>query len=129
MVDANWWGHPDDKRDLIEMVRLCRRFAAQPALAEYTVREVTPGEQYQTDDEIAQALEWLVSPGVHATGTCRMGQSSEDSVVDSRLRVHGIRGLRVVDCSVMPSPPSGNTNGPAMGLAWRAAELIRQDWA
>lgn len=129
MVDANWWGHPDDKRDLIEMVRLCRRFAAQPALADYTVREVSPGEQYQTDDEIAQALEWLVSPGVHATGTCRMGHSAEDSVVDSRLCVHGINGLRIVDCSVMPSPPSGNTNGPAMGVAWRAAELIQQDWA
>lgn len=127
LVDANWWGDPDDRRMLIEIVRLARRFAAQPALEPYTVREVSPGVQHQSDEEIARALEWLVSPGVHATGTCRMGTSEQDSVVDSRLRVHGIKNLRVVDCSAMPTPPSGNTNGPAMMLGWRAAELILED--
>lgn len=126
-VDANWWGDPDDRRILIKMVRMFRKFAAQPALAPFTVQEVAPGVQYETDEDIGQALEWLVSPGVHGTGTCRMGTSPEDSVVDARLRVHGLRGLRVVDCSVMPAPPSGNTNGPAMMVGWRAAELILED--
>src|SRR5581483_12049280 len=65
----------------------------------------------------------------YPTGTCRMGTSEQDSVVDSRLRVHGIKNLRVVDCSAMPTPPSGNTNGPAMMLGWRAAELILEDRA
>lgn len=125
-VDANWWGDPDDRHKLIGMVRLLRRLAGQPALEKYTVREVSPGAQFQTDEEIGQALEWLVSPGLHATGTCRMGPG-EDDVLDSRCRVRGVRGLRVVDCSAMPTPPSGNTNGPAMMLGWRAAELILED--
>ncbi|WP_428333217.1 GMC family oxidoreductase [Novosphingobium sp.] len=127
LVDANWWADPDDRRMLIGMVRMLRKFAALPALEHYTVREVSPGPQHQTDAEIGAALEWLASPGVHATGTCRMGLSAADAVVDSRLRVHGIKGLRVVDCSVMPTPPSGNTNGPAMMVGWRAAELILED--
>lgn len=126
LIDANWWGDPEDRQTLIEIVRLLRRFAAQPALADYTVKEVSPGPQYQSDSQLSDALEWLVSPGVHATGTCRMGVS-EDDVLDSRLRVRGIAGLRVIDCSAMPTPPSGNTNGPAMMLGWRAAELILQD--
>ncbi|SAK52453.1 glucose-methanol-choline oxidoreductase [Caballeronia glebae] len=126
LVDANWWGDPDDRKALVEMLRLMRAFAAQPALATYIVKEVVPGTYYETDDEIAEALQWLVSPGVHGTGTCRMGAPGE-GVVDSRLRVHGLSGLRVVDCSAMPTPPSGNTNGPAMMLGYRAAELILMD--
>lgn len=126
LVDANWWGDPDDRRGLIDMVRLMRRYAAQPALRDFTVREVMPGADCETDEEIAQVLEWLAGPGLHATGTCRMG-SSDDAVLDSRLRVRGIEGLRVVDCSAMPTPPSGNTNAPAMMLGYRAAELIIED--
>ncbi|WP_240704810.1 GMC family oxidoreductase [Croceicoccus sediminis] len=125
-VDANWWGDPDDRKTLVRIVRLFRRLAGQPELARYTVGEITPGPEYQTDEEIGSALEWLVSPGVHATGTCRMGPNADD-VLDSRCRVRGVEGLRVVDCSAMPTPPSGNTNGPAMMLGWRAAELILED--
>jgi choline dehydrogenase len=126
LIDPNWWGDPEDRRTVVEMLRLLRRFVAQPALAPFTVEEITPGSKYQTDEEIAAVLEWLASPGVHATGTCRMG-ALENSVLDSRLRVHGVKRLRVVDCSSMPTPPSGNTNGPAMMLGWRAAELILED--
>ena len=125
-VDANWWGDPADKAFMVEMVRLVRRYMRQPALARFVGEEVVPGPNVESDAEIGEVLEWLVSPGVHATGTCRMGQP-EDSVVDSRLRVHGVRGLRVVDCSVMPLPPAGNTNGPAMVIGWRGAELILED--
>ncbi len=125
-VDANWWGDPEDRKLLVDMLRLMRRFAAQPALANFIEHEVVPGDACQTDEQIGEALKWLVSPGVHATGTCRMG-SGDDAVLDGRLRVRGIDGLRVVDCSAMPTPPSGNTNGPAMMLGWRAAELILQD--
>lgn len=125
-VDANWWGDPADKAFMVEMVRLVRRYMRQPALANFVGDEVVPGPQIESDEQIAEVLEWLTSPGVHATGTCRMG-NAEDSVVDSRLRVHGIEGLRVVDCSVMPVPPAGNTNGPAMVVGWRAAELILED--
>lgn len=125
-VDANWWGDPADKAFMVDMVRLVRRYVRQPALAHFVGEEVLPGPAIESDGDIGTALEWLTSPGVHATGTCRMGPA-HDSVVDQRLRVHGIGGLRVVDCSVMPLPPAGNTNGPAMVVGWRAAELVLED--
>ncbi|MDE2441904.1 MAG: GMC family oxidoreductase N-terminal domain-containing protein, partial [Betaproteobacteria bacterium] len=125
-IDACWWSDPDDMAFMVEMARLVRRYVRQPALRNFIGEEITPGPTAQSDDDLAGSLEWLTSPGIHATGTCRMG-SAADSVVDSRLRVHGCEGLRVVDCSVMPSLPSGNTNGPAMAIAWRAAELIAED--
>lgn len=125
-VDANWWGDPADKAFMVMMVRLVRQYMRQPALSRFVGDEVAPGARFESDEEIGEVLEWLTSPGVHATGTCRMGSPS-DSVVDSRLRVHGVEGLRVVDCSVMPVPPAGNTNGPAMVIGWRAAELILED--
>ncbi|OJU10148.1 MAG: glucose-methanol-choline oxidoreductase [Caulobacterales bacterium 68-7] len=125
-VEANWWSHPDDMPTTVMMLRLMRDYARQPALENYVAEEVSPGAHVESDAEIASALEWLVSPGLHGTGTCRMG-SPDDSVLDSRLRVHGIKGLRVVDCSSMPTSMSANTNGPAMVLAARAAELILED--
>lgn len=125
-VDANWWGDPADKAFMVEMVRLVRRYMRQPALKPFVGEEIVPGPRIESDEQIADALEWLTSPGVHASGTCRMGDSA-DSVVDGCLRVHGVQGLRVVDCSVMPVPPAGNTNGPAMVIGWRAAELILHD--
>jgi choline dehydrogenase-like flavoprotein len=68
------------------------------------------------------------NPGHHVVGTCKMGPSHDrTAVVDHRLRVHGVDGLRVMDCSVMPTMPSGNTNAPVMAMAWRAADLILED--
>ena len=125
-IEANWWQDSADRSAAINMVRIIRRFAGQPALAPYVGEETVPGAQSQTDDEIAQALLWMISPGLHGTGTCRMG-TGVNSVVDSRLRVHGLSNLRVVDCSVIPTPMSGNTNGPAMVVAQRASELILED--
>lgn len=127
-VEANWWSEPDDKRSMVAMLRLMRKFARQPAFEHFLEEEVSPGAQHDTDEEIGRVLEWMVSPGLHGTGTCRMGQP-ENAVLDSRLRVHGVRGLRVVDCSSMPTPMSAGTNGPAMVLGWRAAELILEDQA
>lgn len=125
-VDARWWSHPDDMAFMVDMAKLVRKFMAQPALQPFVGEEVIPGAGVASDEDLAKSLEWLTSPGIHATGTCRIGGAG-DSVVDARLRVHGIKGLRVVDCSVMPTLPAGNTNGPAMAIGWRAAELIRID--
>ena len=125
-IEANWWQDPADRDAAVGMVRIARDIAAQPALAKYIEAETVPGAAAQSDAEIADALLWMISPGLHGTGTCRMG-TGENSVVDGRLRVHGIENLRVVDCSVMPTPMSGNTNGPAMVVAIRAAELILED--
>lgn len=66
----------------------------------------------------------MVEAGLHGTGTCTMGTDPKTSVVDPQCRVHGVSGLRVVDCSIIPAPVSGNTNGPVMAVAERAAELI-----
>ena len=125
-IEANWWQNSSDRDAAINMVRIVREFVAQPALAPFIAHETVPGQDAQTDEEIAASLLWMISPGLHGTGTCRMG-IGDGSVVDSRLRVHGVENLRVVDCSVMPTPISGNTNGPAMAVAQRASELILEE--
>lgn len=108
------------------MVRFMRRYMSQPALADEVADEVLPGSACQTDDDILTAFRRLATSGLHGTGTCRMGQG-EHAVVDERLRVRGVRNLRVVDCSVMPGPVSGNTNAPAMATGWHACDLILED--
>ncbi|MFM6832720.1 MAG: GMC oxidoreductase, partial [Novosphingobium sp.] len=89
--------------------------------------ERMPGPAVQDDAAIAAELGKMIEAGLHGTGTCQMGTDQANSVTDARCRVHGIDGLRVVDCSIMPTPVSGNTNGPAIAVAQRAAELILED--
>jgi len=100
-----------------------RRYMAQPALAEFAGRELFPGIERQSDDDLLDVFRRFSLCGTHAVGTCRMGSDAR-SVTDPDLRVRGVQGLRVVDCSVMPAPVSGNTNAPAMALAWEAARRI-----
>ena len=126
-VDAAWLSAPADAEAATRMVAIIRDFARQPALAGYFGEETVPGPAVADDAAVRAALGWMLSSGLHGTGTCRMGPAGENSVVDARCRVHGVRGLRVVDCAAMPTAISGNTNGPAMAFAWRAAELIRED--
>jgi len=112
-----------DRRVAADSLRLTRRIASQPALAPFHPREVKPGTQYQTDDELARLAGDIGTTIFHPVGTCRMGRDDEpDAVLDSRLRVRGIAGLRVVDASVMPDITSGNTNSPTLMIAERAAE-------
>lgn len=125
-VDANWFGRESDRRLLTYLVRYLRRFMSRPALAPYIGEETVPGAHCESDEDIAEACNWLLSTGLHGTATCRMGRP-DDSVVDARLRVYAVKGLRVVDCSAIPTAISGNTNGPCMAFAWRAAELILED--
>lgn len=126
VITPNWLSTPEDEHAAIAMVRYMRRYMAQPALAPYAGEELVPGASCDTDDQILQAFRRLSLCGTHAVATCRMG-SDNAAVVDERLRVRGVSGLRVVDCSVMPSPVSGNTNGPAMAVGWHAASLILED--
>jgi len=128
-INLNWWADDRDRAKAVEILRALRRLAASPSLANYVGEEWTPGRAAQTDDELIEELKWMMSPGLHGTGTCSMGTSSSTSVVDGHCRVHGIKGLRVVDASIMPTPVSGNTNGPTMAVAARAAELILADEA
>ncbi|SFZ84643.1 choline dehydrogenase [Devosia enhydra] len=126
-VDAGWWTDDYDRRMAIFIVRLIRRLARSPALAAHVAEETVPGAHALSDEAIAEELKWMLSPGLHGTGSCSMGPDATTAVVDARLRVHGLDGLRVADCSVMPTPVSANTNGPAMALGRRAAELILED--
>lgn len=119
----NWFAAPEDRATILKTIRKVREIMSRPALAPYIGAETVPGPSVQTDEEIQQAANWMISTGLHGTGTCRMG-SAEAGVVDAGLRVHGVSGLYVADCSAMPTGISGNTNGPAMAFAWRAAEVI-----
>lgn len=112
-----------DRAAMLAGVRFVRRLVAQSPLKEFVVEETRPGAQYQSDDELTLAHLKFGYGNYHACGSCRMGRDS-GSVVDPRLRVRGVDGLRVVDTSVFPFMLSGNTNGPAMAIAWRAADLI-----
>lgn len=122
-ITPNWLSTEEDRRAAVAMVRYMRQYMAQPALAEYAGEELMPGAQCQSDEQIFDFFRRTSLCGTHAIGTCRMGLT-EDSVVDEHLRVRGVQGLRVADCSVMPALVSANTNGPAMALGWRAADLI-----
>ncbi|MDO9313661.1 MAG: GMC family oxidoreductase N-terminal domain-containing protein [Burkholderiaceae bacterium] len=125
-IRPNWLSTTEDQVAAVAVMRLMRRFMRQAALARYVGDELLPGPACQSDAELLDVFRRLSRCGLHAVGTCRMG-GDERSVVDARLRVRGVQGLRVADCSVMPTLISGNTNGPAMALGWRAAELILED--
>jgi choline dehydrogenase-like flavoprotein len=123
-INANYLRDPVDREHAIAMVKWIRELVRQPALAKYIIGEQVPGAACVTDDDILDIYRTLGGPGFHVSGTCRMG-SDDAAVVDPQLRVRGVEGLRIADCSIMPSIASGNTNGPAMAIGWRAAELIR----
>lgn len=126
-VDPRMWNDPYDQTKALELFHLFRRLAAMPALAPFIGAERMPGAGVQDEAALIGEVRKLTECGLHGTGTCAMGNDPATSVVDARCRVHGIDGLRVVDCAIMPTPVSGNTNGPAIAVAERAAELILED--
>jgi len=130
VIDPNFFADPYDMKTLIAGFRAARRIFAQPALAPFSGGEIEPGANVQSDAEIDAALRQIVNTAYHPTGTCKMGPDSDPmAVVDGRLRVRGVSGLRVVDASVMPAIISGNTSAPTMMIAERAASFIREDAA
>jgi choline dehydrogenase len=96
-------------------------------LKELIAEELRPGPAVMTDDQLIDDFRKRSGTVYHPSCTCRMGPEATSSVVDNRLRVHGIRGLRVVDASALPSIISGNLNAPTMMLAWKASEIIQAD--
>lgn len=127
-IHPNYLATEEDRRASIDMVKLMRRWMSQKPLADYVAEETTPGGEVTTDEQVVDAFARLGQSGYHACGTCRMGVD-EAAVLDSRLGVRGVVNLRVVDLSMFPQMISGNTNGPMMALAGRAADLIRADTA
>lgn len=127
-LDAHHHATIEDQRELVALVRTVRQYLAQEPLASLIECETSPGPGYRTDEEILAAYDRFGTCGYHAVGSCRMGRDA-GSVVDPALRVRGVANLRVMDTSIMPVIPSGNTNGPTMAMAWRAADLILRDRA
>jgi choline dehydrogenase len=117
---------PADIAAMIEGLRIARRITSQPALVPWLVREIVPGERSQTDAEVEAYLRAIAGPNLHPVGSCRMG-GDEASVVDPRLRVRGIEGLRIADAAIMPTIPAGNTNAPSIMIGEKASDLILED--
>jgi choline dehydrogenase len=113
-------------RVIIEGVKLSRQLAQTKAFEAYRGGELHPGSSVQSDEEIANFIRAEAETLYHPVGTCKMGNDSM-AVVDDRLCVHGVDGLRVVDASVMPRIPAGNTNAPTIMIAEKAADMIRAD--
>jgi choline dehydrogenase len=118
----------EDRGVAARALQLTRRIVSMPALAPYNPTEYLPGLRYQTDEELSVAAGMVGTTIFHPVGTCKMGAEDDpDAVVDRRLRLRGMSGVRVVDASIMPTITSGNTNAPTMMIAEKGAEMIRSD--
>ena len=125
-IRPNYLSTEGDCRTMIDGVRLVRRIAAQPSFAAHVAEEHTPGPGVADDDAVLAYIRDTGGTIFHPVGTCKMGRDA-GAVVDERLRVRGVVGLRVADCAIMPTLVSGNTNAPAIMIGEKAARMIRED--
>ncbi|MEM8599257.1 MAG: choline dehydrogenase [Bacteroidota bacterium] len=128
-IDPNYFADPRDLASLVEGVRVARTIAAQKAFDRFRGSETDPGASMTSDEDLRRYVRETAETLYHPTSTCRIGPASAaergDAVVDAECRVHGVDGLRVVDASVMPDVPGGNTHAPTVMIAERVADLIR----
>jgi choline dehydrogenase len=115
-----------DMRAILTGIRLIRKIADQPALRPYIVNELAPGPAMTSDDDLAEYVRQTGVSNHHPSSSCAMG-TGPNTVVDPRVRVHGIAGLRVADASIMPQVVAGNTNAPSIMIGEKAAALILED--
>ncbi len=128
LIKPNYLATEEDRQVAADSIKLTRRIVQQSALTKYQPEEFKPGPSYQTDGELAKAAGEIGTTIFHPVGTCKISPASDaQAVVDDTLRVHGVRGLRVVDASVMPTITSGNTNSPTLAIAEKAAEMILRE--
>jgi choline dehydrogenase len=125
-IRPNYLSAPGDLRVLIAGINHTRRILAQPALAKYSLGETVPGAAVQSDEAFGEFARTAGTNIFHPVGTCKMG-TDPMAVVDPRLKVHGIMGLRVIDASVMPAVTTGNTNAPTIMIGEKGAQMIRED--
>ncbi len=125
-IQPNYLSDQRDCQVAIDAIKVARSIAAAPSLQNHIVEEYIPGSRYASDAELLEAARQHSQTIYHPTSTCKMGQD-KFAVVDARLRVHGIEGLRIADASIMPEIVSGNTNAPAIMIGEKAADMILQD--
>lgn len=129
-IQPNYLSTPEDERVAIDSLHVVRRIAGQKALQRYRPEEIKPGGGKTSDEQLLEGARAIGSTIFHPAGTTRMGKADDPmAVVDSRLRVIGLGGLRVVDAGVMPTITSGNTNSPTLMIAEKAAAMILADQA
>lgn len=126
-IVANAFSTNHDVEEMLAAVKFVRKIAAQPAIAEVIAEEVLPGPSVQSDADLIDDFRRRSGTVYHPCSTCRMGPDPATSVVDPRLKVHGIEGLRVIDASIFPGNITGNTNAPAIMTGWKGAELVLGD--
>jgi choline dehydrogenase len=127
-IRPNYLTSEDDRRVAADSIRMARRLCAAPALQPFHREEFRPGVELQSEADLVRAAGDLGTTIFHPVGTCRMGRADDaEAVVDARLRLRGLAGLRIADASVMPRITSGNTNSPTMMIAEKAAEMIISD--
>ena len=128
-LSFNTYGTDKDVAEMLAAVKFLRRVAATEPLKSFIAEELRPGPKVTSDDELIHDMRQRSGTVYHQACTCRMGVDAAASVVDSRLRVRGIQGLRICDASVVPNLIAGNTNAPAMMVGWRGADIILEDAA
>jgi choline dehydrogenase len=126
-IRLNYLSAEADKQVAVRSIRQAREIMGAKALRPYSPTEILPGPVHETDADLLREAGNIATTIFHPVGTCKMG-NDERAVVDTRLKVHGMEGLRVVDASIMPKIVSGNTASPVIMIAERAAEMILQDW-
>jgi choline dehydrogenase len=124
LIDPNYLADSADLRVFIASLRIARQLVATPAFHDFLDHELAPGAAAQSDEELAAWVRQALATTWHYSGTCKMGNDPL-AVVNDRLQVHGVDGLRVVDASIMPAIIGGNTHAPVIMIAEKAAELIR----
>ena len=127
VIQPNYFDDPRDMADAIEGGKLVERIARAPALANLTESWINPSAPLKTDEDWAAYIRSSAWTVFHPCCTCRMGEDAATSVVDARLKVHGVDGLRIADASVFPNVTSGNINAPSIMVGEKAADLILQD--
>ena len=127
-IQPDYLSDPADRKVAADAIKLTRKIVSSPAMKKFEPEEFKPGIEFASDDELAREAGNIGTTIFHPVGTCKMGPSSDKmAVVDERLKVYGIQGLRVVDASVMPTITSGNTNSPTLMIAEKASDMILKD--
>ena len=126
-IEPNYLATDKDVAEALAGVRLLRRLAATAPLCGIITGELLPGEHARSDEDLLQDFRARADTVYHPVGTCRMGADPAGAVVDARLRVHGLQGLRVIDASIFPTITSGNTNAPTVMVAEKGAAMVRED--